>query len=525
MSSHLHMRRLSFAKLLWVAGVVVFCSLLGGIWIDSGVYGGSVSAQDGDDGPIRFLDVSLVSNFPESIDFNASIESDVEIEDVRVRLKAGPSSTEQYAYLDLVEGDGGIMNGQLEWRVNTSDRYMPPGTFVEFWFEVFDKEGNEHLSDLYEGLVTDARYEWEEVRTGPIRVFYHGPVHTRAQRLADAAMESMLLMASITGSEIETPIVVTLYNNNAEMLGAVQARSATISRELITEGQAFHDESVVLVLSGNRDIGTLTHELTHILVGRAAGGTSALVPLWLNEGLAEYGNLDPGLSYDYFLEWAVDTDRLAPFTRLRSFPGDPDLVLVSYGQSKSMVNYMIEEYGGDKIAEVLAIISDGMNADIAVRDVYGKTIQELDNEWRSVIGADEYVPPTATATPDVSVAPTPAFGLLTLTPISGGVTVGESGEDDVTPTAEPSPSPEPTATPVVESQDEVVVSPTPLAASSPTSVASDEAIETSSDEDSGGGGSCNSAGDGSPMEASVLGLVLVALGARAAMGVSARRRG
>ena len=390
--------------------------------------------------PVRFLDASLESNFPESITFRASFESDVEFDDVRVRFVTGPASTQQYDYLDIVEGEGGTLDGTLEWRVNTSARYVPPGAIIKYHFQAFGEDGTEYLSDIFEGIVTDARYEWEVVTSGPIHVYYHGPVETRATRLAEAAQASMKLMAPITGSEIETPIIVTLYNNNAEMIGAVQARSSTISRELITEGQAFHEESVVLVLSGNRDIGTLTHELTHILVGRAAGGSSALVPLWLNEGLAEYGNLDKGLSYDYYLEWAIDTNRITPFSRLRSFPGEPELVLVSYGQSRSIVEYLIESYGGEKIAEVLAMIAAGNNSDIAFRTVFGKTVQQLDNDWRETVGADVYVPPTPTPTPDPDTEPTLAFGLLTLPPIEGGIAIG------ATATASPTASPEPPAT-------------------------------------------------------------------------------
>ena len=114
---------------------------------------------------------------------------------------------------------------------------MPPGTTIDFVFEALDEDGNAYASEPYSQIMLDARYQWEVVSRGPIYVYYHGPVQVRAERLAEAAEESMELMGPIIGSEIETPIIVTLYNNNAEMIGAVSARSATISRELITEGR------------------------------------------------------------------------------------------------------------------------------------------------------------------------------------------------------------------------------------------------------------------------------------------------
>ena len=347
-------------------------------------------------------------------------------------------------------------------------------------------------------MVLDARYEWDVVSRGPIHIYYHGPVQVRAERLAEAAKESMDLMGPIIGSETETPIIVTLYNNNAEMIGAVSARSATISRELITEGQAFYDHSVVLVLSGNRDIGTLTHELTHILVGRAAKSSNALVPLWLNEGLAEYGNLDKGLSYVYFLDWAVDTNRLIPFTRLQTFPGDPNMVIVSYGQSRDFVEYLIETYGPEKIAETIASIAEGRSGDIAIRNVYGKTVQQLDNEWRADIGADPYVPPTPTPTAEAEAeaGAETEYKLLTLTPVKGGIAVGETGTE---PTPEPTNTPIP-PTPTVEptAEPEVMIKPTTV--EGPPSEPAPE-VETSEEESTTSGGLCNSNGNG-PLEAS-----------------------
>ena len=448
--------------------------------------------------PVRFLSGGLESNFPEDIRFYTSFESDIEIDDVRVRFTTGPITTGQYDYLDVDEVSESLFDGELIWRVNTSARYIPPGTTVDFVFEAIDEEGNEYLSEQYSQIMLDSRYEWDVVSRGPIYVYYHGPVQVRAERLAEAAKESMEMMGPITGSEIETPIVVTLYNNNAEMIGAVSARSATISRELITEGQAFFDHSVVLVLSGSRDIGTLTHELTHILVGRAAGGSTALVPLWLNEGLAEFGNLDKGLSYVYFLDWAVDTQRLIPFTRLQSFPGDPNLVIVSYGQSRNFVEYLIDTYGAGKIAETLTSIGEGRSGDIAIRNVYGKTLQQLDNEWRDKIGADAYVPPTPTPTPEVEATETSGYKLLTLTPVEGGIAVGETGAE---PTPEPTVTPVPPAPTAIPTEaPEVLVKAT--ASEEPTEQSAPE-DPTPADEPTSSGGLCNSNGNG-PLEASAL---------------------
>lgn len=247
-------------------------------------------------GTVTVIGSSVESEFPEGMRFKLDIESELRIDDVRVTFEIGNRGTTQYAYLDLDQTTRPLINGELFHRTNSNDRYIPPGSMIRYWFEITDENGDSHITEPEDFRFDDARYEWEEVTLGTVTILYHGPVRTRAERLAEAALQSLEIMGPVTGADTETPIVMTLYNNNAEMIGAVVARSLATSRELITEGQAFDSESVVIVLAGRSDIGTATHEMTHILVARAAGSRGS-VPLWLNEGLAEYGNIDQTVSY------------------------------------------------------------------------------------------------------------------------------------------------------------------------------------------------------------------------------------
>jgi len=247
-------------------------------------------------------------------------------------------------------------------------------------------------------------------------------------------------MGPILGAEIESPINITMYNNTAEMIAAVVPRSTTISRELITEGQAFGPENSLLVLgNGRRALGTVSHEVTHILVWRATEGSTAFVPTWLNEGLAEFGNLDPGVSYERFLEWAVDTDRLIPLDQLDRFPGDPNLVIVSYGHARDVVRHLIQTYGQRKMAELFAEIRDGSRLDPAFQRVYGLSVRELDREWREIAGASPLSERAA------AVLPTRADAAPPLTPYSLTPTAGESSIFAPTPTPALLPSPTPEA--------------------------------------------------------------------------------
>ena len=140
--------------------------------------------------------------------------------------------------------------------------------------------------------------------------------------------------------KINLPIRVTLYNNYKEMISALPAKSKTVSRELVTEGQAFTSYGTVLVLgSGQLTSGTASHEATHILSHRAGEGRIYKLPQWLDEGLAEYGNIQPSYSYDLALEFAIGTNRLiTPITLSQKYPSTPEDVIIFYGQSRSLVS-------------------------------------------------------------------------------------------------------------------------------------------------------------------------------------------
>lgn len=384
--------------------------------------------------PVDFIEFGMESQFPEGIRFFARIETALEVEDVRVIFDVGERNVTQYNYLEIPRGTQSLIEGELFINTNSPERYIPPGSVIKYQLEVLGANGESYLSEQHEELLLDARFEWETVTDGPVTVYFHGPVQSRAETLAAKAHEGLAIMSPVTGAEIETPIAVMLYNNNAEMIGAVVPRSATISRELVTEGQAFGDENTVLVLAGRSDIGTATHEITHILVDRATNG-AATVPFWLNEGLAEYGNLDQTVSYTRFLEWGVGTGRLPTLRSLNRAPGNPDLTLLGYGTGRSAVDFMVSKFGAEKMARLLATMGAGVQMQAAVEIAYEMTLDQLEAEWRTSIGADEYIAPSPTPTSSVpSPTPTPNTLLpLTLEQIAAAGRASPTAEAQATP--------------------------------------------------------------------------------------------
>tara|TARA_Y100000588_G_scaffold75447_1_gene78607 strand:+ start:754 stop:2220 length:1467 start_codon:yes stop_codon:yes gene_type:complete len=370
---------------------------------------------------IEILSYGVVSQFPDGLKFEVHVESASLVEEIALRFKVGHQKSGVYEYFEFEPSEK--VETSLFWNTNTASKYIPPGTNIKYSVSATNSVGESTESEETNFTYTDVRYEWDEVSEDGITVFYHGPVKARAQAILDSILQTMLYTEPVFGEQQKESIRVSMYNNVKEMLNALPPNSSTIRKELITEGQAFPDIGTLLVLGGGRlSVGTASHEVAHILIHRAGDSVYGNVPAWLDEGLAELANVSPSFSYDIALDFAVHSDRLLPITSMPRLPGNPEDVIIFYGQAKSIVEFMVVRYGVDKMKLLMSTMKSGINTDEAIKEVYEVERIELENLWREYIGAPIYIPP-----PDDYELPTPvpikSISLYTLTPEAGGSVV------------------------------------------------------------------------------------------------------
>jgi len=329
---------------------------------------------------------SVSSEFPQGFRVKVRAKSAVAIESIAIRIKIGQQTSGAYDYLEHEEGE--LVEGELFWRTDSRSNYIPPGTILRYNFEITDTSGQRTETEQSEFVYFDARFVdannntlWDELTEGTVSVSYKGPVRKRAEEVLNTIVNTLEKMGPIMGEDaIGEPIRVTMYNNNKEMLGALPPRSATVGRELITEGQAFNEIGTLLVLgSGRLALGTASHEVMHIITHRVGHSIIRPVPPWLSEGLSEYANVDPGFSYDIALDFAIETDRLLPHLSMLTMPSKPEDVIIFYGQSRSTVRMMISQFGSYKMRELLMNHKTGKNMEEAMSVSYGFSLQELDS--------------------------------------------------------------------------------------------------------------------------------------------------
>ena len=349
-----------------------------------------VFAEGGD---IEVTEATAESQFPDGITFKVAAESVGVVDEARVFIKkADESGRSSYRSIDFDPGES--VSGETMLPASGGD-YFPPGTKISYYFEVRDKAGGVVRTDETDFVYQDNRFEWLTVSDGLITVYYYSEyVEERARIILDAAKETMDRMVDVLGIAPTDPLRIVTYNNYRHMVMALPFRSQAVSEDLQAQGMAFSDERVLLVHGFDPTVtGTTSHEFTHLLVAEAAGGTSAAIPAWLNEGLAEYGNIDQTDEYDAALRYGIYTRRIRPLWFQQTFSGEPEDIIIAYGQGKSVVNFMVEKWGEDKISDLLAAVRQTKDIDTALLQIYGLDQYGIDSGWRVSMGLEPLPPP------------------------------------------------------------------------------------------------------------------------------------
>ena len=374
-------------------------------------------------------DNAVTFNFPETATFSATITSGAEIQSVvleygheqqtcgEVIAKAFPQFT-----------PGTTVNAEWTWEMRQSGS-LPPGAQLWWRWRVTDANGEETLSETRTTAWLDDDHNWQTINEGLINFHWYRGDDAFARDLLSAAQGGLEFNETQSGLKADAPIDIYIFADTNDL------RDAILYEPSWTGGQAFSDQDIVILGISQNDLDwgrdAIVHELTHVLVGHLTFSCLGDVPTWLNEGLAVYSEGELDLGSQKQLEDAIQDNTLLSVRSLSSgFSEVPDKAFLSYSQSYSVVKYLVETHGQEKMTALLTSLRDGLTIDEALIQTYGFNVEGLEDEWRAAIGAD---PRTISAEP--TAQPTPTF-VPTIVPVSGLQINAQS----TTPTPIPTPS-------------------------------------------------------------------------------------
>jgi len=131
---------------------------------------------------------------------------------------------------------------------------------------------------------------------------------------------------------------------------------------------------------------TLKHELFHLLLNHHIGGAN--LPKWLNEGISMW--MGDGLAEIIMdrkrsvLDEATLWGNYVSINRLTtSFPKEKKSLLLAYEESKSLVEYISNQFGRNGVLNKLKYLKDGYQVDMAILKGLSIPFDELEKRWHS----------------------------------------------------------------------------------------------------------------------------------------------
>ncbi len=393
------------ATLLAIRPYVIVAAALGAAAFLAGLTSAPAHAQVAP----TVVDGGVENRFPEGMIFRASASSDSEIQRLRLRYNVLPDGTAAIGDADFQPGKS--VSGFFELAGNDPPRiYLPPGTVIQYYWEATDADGDVGKSAPSSFVYRDIRFDWSEVSADGVTVNYYSGTEAQARSMLDLAIETIASMSDLLGAAVEFPVKVWIYDSARDMKPALAKRSETFEESITTAGVRVSSDTVLVL--GNVEYDTLRHELTHVVTAVAGESAFGSLPAWLDEGTAVYSQEDPG-GYKRALDRAVARGNVLSVRAITSYPGDPAKVELFYGQSWSLVSFLIEQYGPERFAQLFAEIKKGKRIDSALESVYGFDQDGLEDEWRAFMGLPARITPqpatpAPSATPRQTVGPSPA---------------------------------------------------------------------------------------------------------------------
>jgi hypothetical protein len=382
------------------------------------------------DSPITVSDSSLKVDFPKHMTFHLAAQSSAQINQIQLLVHFPATNSTQRLTPKFTPNTR--VDTNAVWDLSSSSTstvggYLLPGATGEYNWHIEDAAGNKLDTPANPFRLVDNRVTWKELKNPRVIISWYAGDQAFGQNLFDEANKTLDNIENNIGATVDHPIQIWFYDRDFFVSALPPGQPEWVG------GESFDDFNVVFVLAeqGNTEeaFRGANHEMTHQVIAESLKGPfKEGFPHWLNEGLAVYHQWNPPKMDDFLqapFQRAIQSDTLFRLRSLDSnFPADPQATYVCYGESYSVVEFLIRQYGRDKMKQLFALFKSGASSDAAFQQAIGVDTDGLENLWRKSVGAKEKSYPKATATPGAvptfsfSSADTPSAA----TPSSGGST-------------------------------------------------------------------------------------------------------
>ena len=114
---------------------------------------------------------SIEINFPKDIQFKISGELNDEIETINLIFKIGYSNSNIIQPINFNQNQNNF-EGNLTWNTNTANKYIPPGSPIEYSYEIKTTSKKIFSSKINKLVYLDNNQKWNSVKYKSITMYY-----------------------------------------------------------------------------------------------------------------------------------------------------------------------------------------------------------------------------------------------------------------------------------------------------------------------------------------------------------------
>ncbi|MGC8874358.1 MAG: peptidase MA family metallohydrolase [Chloroflexia bacterium] len=357
--------------------------------------------------PIRIVSEQLENRFPIELLFHIEAESQAaDITRIKLFYRLRGSESETQVPMEFASG----RRVQASYRWYTEYLTIPPGAPVLYRWEIRDAAGNVLNSEERTFYYDDVRFEWRTRSDESLTVFWYAGGDAFGEALYEKARTSLSALEDGLQARLDFPIRVVVYGSDEDFRSAFPRMNDWVG------GRAFPAMGLTVqtIAPGDQEYlsRVIPHEIAHLLFFQLTDNPYVSPPSWLDEGLAVYSESPSNPVYDLLVTTAAADGTLLPMEFIvGGFPADYERALLAYAQSYSLVKFLIERYGEERLGAYLqAFKRAGIRFDEqrAFQEAFGVPFEEFLEAWRADVGLrgtpviPTAVPTRTPATPPVS---------------------------------------------------------------------------------------------------------------------------
>ena len=230
-------------------------------------------------------------------------------------------------------------------------------------------------------------FTWYYIQTDHFDIYFSQHGSSLAEFTAKAAEDALKSIENSFNYKINNRVVIIIYNSTNDF------QETNTTDQYLSEGiegftEIFKNRVVVQFMGSYKEFRHLIHhELTHAVINDMFYGGSLQnvisnhittnLPLWFNEGMAEYQSLGWDINTDMFMREATISEYLPDINQLNGY--------FAYRGGQSVFYYIAQKYGKQKIGELVNKVKGSGNLEAGLKNSIGLTLEELNERWKKYL--------------------------------------------------------------------------------------------------------------------------------------------